>query len=155
MITLLTIGSNPIYSIQISNPELGDNLILDTRVTWLKAADGTTYGYKKTPSLKKHNLVLKALTRRKALELMLFLQNASRFNVQYIDKDSNTWQGILSNNEFVMETSGPGRGPVTERQEENNIVLQFVGQLVYLNTLTFEDWTTVFDENSNSLALAV
>lgn len=128
MITLSAPYIAPQYVIELPNPELKDNLSLMVRVKWMKAIDGTTYGYKKTPAFKKHSLNFKFLSRRKALELMKFLQDASRFDVKYVDKDKQFWKGLIQNNPTTMVTTSIGRNNNSdERAEDNEITLEFVG----------------------------
>ncbi len=129
MITLYAPYTNTQYNIELPKPELRDNVSLITRVTWIKAVDGTTYGYKKTPALKKHTLTFKFLTRRKALELMKFLYDSSRFDVKYVDKDGQFWRGAIQNNPTTMTTTSRGRAVSnSEREEDNEITLDFVGR---------------------------
>lgn len=128
MITLQAPCENPLYSIQVKDPELGDNIVLDTRSTFYKAMDGSTYGYKKTPALKKHRLNFTNLSRRQALELLAFCGNAAGRFVKYIDREAQVWRGLIMTDPVEVMTTGVGPGYVgTERYEANEITIEFEG----------------------------
>jgi len=130
MIILQAPYDTPTYSIILKNPELGDNLILDTRSSFYKAMDGTTYGYKKTASLKKHRLQFIDLTRRGALELLAFCANAAGSFVKYTDSVGQVWRGLIITDPVEIITTGSGRGTVLERLEANEVTLEFEGVLI-------------------------
>lgn len=144
MITLISPFEFPLYQIDLCNPELGDNLSLETRVKWIKSMSGLSYGYKKTPAFKKHTLVFKDITRTKGLELLQFLRDASPYDTKYIDKDNNIWQGKITNYPVELVTTGTG--------ETCKITLDFLGILKY-SDLFFEDYTRVYNEDGVQMIL--
>lgn len=122
--------SNVQYSIALKNPELFDNVLLSVRSTYYKSMDGDTYGYKKTPALKKHMLRYINLSRRKALELVQFVKDSAGLEVKYIDKDGDVWKGHILNNPAEVTTDARGRGHSDdERKESNVITIEFEGVL--------------------------
>lgn len=147
MITLQSPYYAPQFTIDIKNPELQDNLLLDTRVKFIKASDGTTYGYKKTPALKKHTLLFKDITRRKGLELILFLKNSSSYNTKYIDLTGQVWLGVITNYPVELITTSVGRGIDGERKESCQITIEFEGVLT-VSYVFFEDYTPVQNESN-------
>ncbi len=136
MITLQAPYDSPLYFITIKNPELFDNLILNTRVTFIKAMDGSTYGFKKTPALKKHVLRFINLSRRKGLEIINFLnQSKAGPDWKYIDKDGTIWRGLILDTVNNLTTYGIGRsGYNTERAEAGEITINFQGVIDTVNT---------------------
>lgn len=131
MITLQAPFLSPIFSVTIRNPELNDNLILDTRSKFYKAMDGSTRGYKKTPALKKHTLVFTNLSRIKALEVLNFLNDASGSEVKYIDRQAQIWRGMILTDPCEVKTESLGRSDRdTVRAEANSITLEFNGTLI-------------------------
>lgn len=130
MIILQAPYDAPAFSIILKNPEIGDNLVLDTRSTFYKAADGTTYGYKKTVAMKRHRLQFIDLTRRTALEVLAFCANAAGSFVKYTDREGQTWRGLIITDPVEVTTTGPGRGPEGERHEANEVVIEYEGVLI-------------------------
>lgn len=147
MITLQAPFLAPTFTITIRNPELHDNLVLDTRSKFYKAMDGSTRGFKKTPALKKHTLSFTNLTRIKALEVLNFMANASGHEVKYIDRQSQTWRGMLLTDPCEVKTDGRGRTDRdTVRAEANSITIEFLGTLISVYLLN-EDGEIVKNEN--------
>lgn len=129
MITLSAPYDAPVYSVVIRNPELADGIQLDTGTRFWKAMDGTTYGYKKTTSLKTHHLVFKELTRRKLLEIIKFLSDSSGYFIKYIDYNGHIWRGVMTNNPNDAITYARGKGYYdAERKESCEITLEFRGK---------------------------
>lgn len=149
MINLLSPYISPSFSVIIKNPELKDNVIVDLRTMFKKGMDGSTYGYKKTPAHKKHTLVFKHLSRRKILEVLLFLQNASTYDIRYVDRLGQTWQGLITNYPVEAVTTGTGQGIEGERKEDNEITLQFEGVLKFSITVLNELGQPVRNENGD------
>lgn len=147
MIILQAPYDAPKYSVMVKNPELNDNLILDTRSKFYKAMDGSTRGYKKTPALKKHTLVFTNLSRIKALEILNFLNNASGMEVKYTDRRSQVWRGTILADPHEVKTDGCGRTDRdTVRAEANSVTLEFNGTL-FARYLLNEDGEIVKNEN--------
>lgn len=129
MISLSSPFIAPAFQVEIRNPELKDNLVLDLKTTFKKSMDGSTYGYKKTLAKKKHTLIFKHLSRRKILEVILFLDNASTYDIKYVDRTNQIWQGSIINYPVEALTTGTGLGIDNERKEDNEITIQFEGIL--------------------------
>lgn len=131
MITLMAPYEAPTYSVLIRNPELSDGIVLDVGSTFWKAMDGTTYGYKKTSSLKTHHLDFRELTRRKTLEIIKFISDSAGYFVKYIDYNRIVWRGVIINNPIDVATYARGKGYYdTERRESGELTLEFRGKKV-------------------------
>lgn len=149
MILLQSPYSSPTKGLSLKDPEVGDNLTLNTQTRFYKAMSGVNYGYKKTKAVNKLNLKFINVNTRKGFEAQNFIKQSAGNEIKYVDKDSYVWRGFITDTVFNTVTNGLGQGGViNERHEAKSFTMVFEGRLT-LVPLHNPDGSLVFDDSGH------
>lgn len=126
-VTFLAPFAAPTTQIRIRNPSLNDAIVSVPRAEMKLAMDGSFYSTISTGTLTRFVLTFEGLTRRKILEIQVFLEASIGSYIRYIDKDNANWKIRFLDDPIEYTTTGPGLGSAAPR-ESNSITFNLEGE---------------------------
>ena len=128
MITMSYPARNPVDSITLRNPVLGNSDQFDIKTRFRKSMDNILRSYKSTPELHTLLMTFVDLDKAKIDELLTFFSNSGGNEIKLVDHRGITWRGFIINQPFEALSIGPADEPSAgslNRMEVSTVTIEF------------------------------